>query len=210
MFRNDEKYIPDRTIKTTALMKEQADIMLQPVTQSYAPPQELINWDLGSLIDYIIETHHQYVKSTAATIYDMAQKLAYRNSKTQPDLAELVTALFFFLHDFLNHMRREEQILFPNIKQLLKNKNHSKDTYTTFGLIKEWASLMKKEHRSILKGFKVFRELTNNYCAPADASNEHKSLFKLMKEFETRFLHLVNIENNIVFPRSIVEDETGS
>jgi regulator of cell morphogenesis and NO signaling len=107
-------------------------------------------------------------------------------------------------------MRREEQILFPNIKQLLKNKNHSKTgTYTTFGLIKEWIRLMQKEHQSALKSFNLFRALTNNYSVPQTASNEHKSLFRLMKEFETGFLQLVHIENNIVFPRSIVEDETG-
>ena len=126
-------------------MKAQtAGIILQHTAQDYRLAQEITNWDLGALIDYIIDTHHKYAKDTAVTIYNMAQKLAYHNIKTNPELAELVTAIFFFLHDFLNHIRKEEQILFPNIKQLLKNKNHSKKgTFTTFGLIKEWVKLMQ-------------------------------------------------------------------
>ena len=170
--------------------------------------EEIEGLDLDVLIDHITGTHHQFTKEKAVTIYDLAQKVAYRHSEGHPELAKLVTAMFFFLQDLLRHMMREEQILFPNIKQLLKNKNRSQnDTYTTFGLIKEWVRIMQKEHQSACKSFKLFNELTNNYSIPQDACSSYKSLFRLMKEFEASFLMLVGIENNILFTRAVLEDE---
>ena len=170
--------------------------------------EEIEDLDLDALIDHITGTNHQFTKEKAVTIYDLAQKVAYRHSEAHPELRELVTAMFFFLQDLLRHMMREEQILFPNIKQLLKNKNRSpKGTYTTFGLIKEWVRLMQKEHQSACKSFKAFDRLTNNYSIPQDACSSYKSLFRLMKEFEADFSMLVGIENNILFTKAVLEDE---
>lgn len=168
--------------------------------------QKITNWTIDALIDYISDTH-QSTRQEAATIYDLAQKVAYRHSGTHPELNKIVTVMFLFLHDLLNHIRREEQILFPNIKQLLKDKNRSKKgMYTTFGLIKEWVKHMQKEHQSSCKNLKLLNELTNCYSVPPDACNLYKSLFRLMQEFEAGFLLLMRIENTILFPKALVED----
>ena len=195
--------------ENTGITKEKISVAIKRLpAQKNISGEEIEGMDLGSLIDHITSTHHQFTREKAVTIYDLAQKVAYRHSETHPEVAKLVTAMFFFLHDLLNHMRREEQILFPNIKLLLKNKKHSKKgTYTTFGLIKEWVRLMQKEHHSACKSFKLFNELTNNYSVPEDACSSYKSLFRLMKEFEAGFLMLVAVENNFLFTRAIIEDE---
>jgi regulator of cell morphogenesis and NO signaling len=205
-FRNTEIFKSmeiDFWCESTGITKEQ-DIPAQKNISC----EEIEDLDLDALIDHITGTHHQFTKEKAVTIYDLAQKVAYRHSEAHPELAKLATAMFFFLQDLLRHMMREEQILFPNIKQLLKNKNRShKGTYTTFGLIKEWVRLMQKEHQSACKSFKLFNELTNNYSIPQDACSSYKSLFRLMKEFEAGFLMLVGIENNILFTKAVFEDE---
>lgn len=168
---------------------------------------KIINSDLDTLLDYIIVIHHQFVRKNAVTIYDLAQKVSYRHGEAHPELNKLVTTMFLFVHDLLNHMAREEQILFPNIKQLLKNNNQSeKGMYTTFGLIKEWVWIMQQEHQSVCKNLKFLNELTNNYSIPPDACDSYRSLFRLMQEFEAGFLMLMQIENNILFPKALVED----
>lgn len=173
-----------------------------------APSQEFNNWDLDFLIGYITNTHHRYARENAAVIYDLAQKAAYRNNEKLPELAKLATALFFFLDDLLNHLKKEEQILFPNIRQLVKKKSQSKiTTYTTFGLINESATMMKKEHLAAGKDMKFFRKLTGNYTLPPDPCISHKCLFEKMKEFEDDLLLHVHLENNILFPKAIALDE---
>ncbi|MEP7376868.1 MAG: DUF542 domain-containing protein [Chitinophagaceae bacterium] len=170
--------------------------------------QEFNKWDIDALIDYIINTHHRYAKENAVIIYDLAQKVANRHSEKHPELKKLVTALFLFLNDLLNHLKKEEQILFPNIRQLVKKKSCVEGiTYTTFGFIKESAIGMKKEHLAAGNELKLFRKLTNDYLLPADACISYKSFFEKMKEFENDlFLH-VHLENNILFPKAISLDE---
>lgn len=166
------------------------------------------DWRLDSLIDYIIDTHHKYAKTSAVIIHDLAQKVANRHNEKHPELMKLTTALFLFLHDLLNHMKKEEQILFPNIKQLIKKKTQSeKGMYSTFGLIKESVRRMQKAHQTIGKDLKLFHELTNDYVLPEDACGSYKYLFEKLKEFEDDLLLHFHLENNILFPRALAEDK---
>ena len=166
------------------------------------------DWGLDSLIDYIIDTHHKYAKTSAVIIHDLAQKVANRHNEKHPELMKLTTALFLFLHDLLNHMKKEEQILFPNIKQLIKKKTQSeKGMYSTFGLIEESVRRMQKAHQTIGKDLKLFHELTNDYVLPEDACGSYKYLFEKLKEFEDDLLLHFHLENNILFPRALAEDK---
>lgn len=170
--------------------------------------QKFNNWDLDSLIDYIINTHHQYAKTSAVVIHDLAQKVANNHNEKHPELIKLTTALFLFFHDLLNHMKKEEQILFPNIKKLVKTKSYAeKGTYTTFGLIEELVRRMQKAHQTIVKDLKLFHELTNEYRLPEDACGSYKYLFEKLKEFENDLLLHFHLENNILFPKALAEDK---
>ena len=170
--------------------------------------REFNDWGLDSLIDHIINTHHQYAKTNVVIIHDLAQKVANNHKEKHPELINLTTALFLFFHDLLNHMKKEEQILFPNIKQLVKNKSYpEKGMYTTFGLIEESVRRMQEAHQAIGKDLHLFHELTNDYMLPEDACSSYKYLFEKLKEFEDDLLLHVHLENNILFPKALAEDK---
>lgn len=165
--------------------------------------REFNEWDLDSLIDYIINTHHQYAKTNAVIIYDLAQKVANDHHEKHPELIKLTTAIFLFFHDLLNQMKKEEKILFPDIRQLVKKKSCVEGiTCNTFGVIRESAKQMKKEHLATSNGLKLFRTLTNDYLLPADACISYKHLFETMKEFENDLSLHGHLENNILFPKA--------
>lgn len=167
--------------------------------------QEFYAWNIDSLIDYIINTHHSFVKVNAIIIYDLAQQVAYKYNENHSKFAKLATKSFLFFHDILNNIMIEEEILFPNIKQLIKNRKlPGRATYTTFGLISESVKLMEKHHRTAEEDLKFLRKLTNNYRPSDDSCNY---LFKKIQEFEKHWLAYVHLENNILFPKAIALDE---
>jgi regulator of cell morphogenesis and NO signaling len=170
--------------------------------------KEFKSWNINALIDHIVNTHHQYAEENAAVIYDLAKNVAFSQSEEHPELTKLVSALFLFLNDLLNHMKEEMETLFPNIRQLVKNKNsEAGSAYSSFGFIREFVTKMKRQHYAAGNELKVFRNLTNNYQVPADASLSYQFLFEKMKEFEKAlFLHM-DIEGNILFPKVIKLDE---
>lgn len=155
------------------------------------------NWEPGYLIDYIINTHHQFAKENAIVIYDLGQKVMYQHCENHPELAKLVTSLFLFLHDLLNQMKREEQVLFPKIRELEKGK------YNQFNFAKNPVKELQKEYQAVGKDLKLVRKITNDYLLPDDAGNSYKYLFKKLKEFENDlFLHFY-LENEILFPKVV-------
>ena len=169
-------------------------------------PGQFSTWSVNDLIDHIINEHHKYCKVNAILIHDLARELAYDNFNGDAKTKQLVSSLFLFLHDLLNNMTREEQILFPNIKKLVDNNNGSKKgIYYPFGLIRQWITTTQKDHRSTFEYLRLFRELTNDYLVPADCSRSYKLLLEKMKEFEGDFLLHSYLENNILFPKALTQ-----
>jgi regulator of cell morphogenesis and NO signaling len=171
-------------------------------------PQESDTCDINSLIDYIINTHHSFVKANAVIIYDLAQQVAYRNMENHPEFARLASENFLFFHDLLNTIMIEEKILFPNIKQLIKNRRlPGKAVYTTFGLITGYVKLIEKQHATAAENLTFLRKLTNSYRSYEDSYNSCDHLYKKMQEFEKDWFVHVHLETNTLFPKAIALDE---
>ncbi len=170
--------------------------------------RSLTEWPLDSLIEYVINAHHRPVKQNAAGIYKLAQKVAYRHGESHPKLSRLVTMLFLFLDDFLYHIKHEEQILFRNITQLIRNQNSErKFPYANFGSIRRSAESMKKEHLALIAEINVFGELTDNFTPPATACHWHTDLYAQLKKFTNDVrLHII-LENDVLFPRAILLEQ---
>lgn len=188
------------------LTVEQLEMALNQSNESKRRTDKEFNtWTVDALIDYIINVHHHLAKENAVIIYDLAQKVSYQRSGYHPELSKLAAGLFLFFDDFLIHLKVEEQILFPVIKQLTKMKNYTgKNNLTAFSSIKKTIQILQKEHLASAKDLKAFRKLTNEYMTPPDACGAHKLLIEKMKEFENDLFMHVHLENNILFPKTMV------
>jgi regulator of cell morphogenesis and NO signaling len=165
-------------------------------------------WEINSLIDLIIKHYHFNTRKNVVVIYDLAQQVFSRHNEKHPELAKLVETLFLFFDDLLCHLKKEEQILFPNIIQLTEKKLHEGSfNYSTFGVIKEYVLTMQNEHRDVLKQLGFFRRLTNDYRFPQDCSVLYQTLLSKMKEFENEMVQHIQLENDFLFPRAIQMDE---
>jgi regulator of cell morphogenesis and NO signaling len=194
--------------KTFKEVSNKAGVAEEQLKETLGPSCQFNTWDADSIIDHIINTHHRYAKQNAVVIYELSQKVAHRHSKNHPEFATLATEIFFFLHDLLNHIIKEEKTLFPNIRQLMKSRKIlGSPAHTTFGAMGDSVRLIQEHHRAVGKELKALRQLTDNYTLPEDACNLCGHLFKKMQEFETDLLIHVDLESNIFFPKAIAVDE---
>jgi len=88
--------------------------------QSGAPSHDFNSWEIDFLSDYIINTHHQYVKAAIPQILPLANKVADVHGNNHLELVRIKALFQSLSDDMLAHMQKEEQILFPLIKQLYK------------------------------------------------------------------------------------------
>ncbi|MDR3610087.1 MAG: iron-sulfur cluster repair di-iron protein [Ignavibacteriaceae bacterium] len=162
-------------------------------------------WGLDFLIDYIVNTHHNYVRKIIPVISEHVNKVASVHGQNHPELLEIARHYTTVYKDLKQHMMKEEEILFPHIKYLVKSKGTgSKIESPYFGSVQNPIKMMEAEH--INAGDELFeiRRLSNNYTIPADACNTFRVTFLELKEFEEDLHRHVHLENSILFPKSII------
>ncbi|MCL5029793.1 MAG: iron-sulfur cluster repair di-iron protein [Bacteroidetes bacterium] len=166
------------------------------------------DWELDFLVDYIINNHHQYVKDSIPVVSAHANKVASVHGKNHPETIELNKIFTVVYKDLKQHLMKEEEILFPYIKYLVKVKNNNSNPERPyFGTIANPIKLMESEHTSAGDNLFSIRKLTDNYTLPADACTTYTTYYKELKEFEEDLHKHVYLENSILFPKAIMLEE---
>jgi regulator of cell morphogenesis and NO signaling len=162
------------------------------------------SWDLDFLADYIINTHHKYVRESIPMLDELSQKVARVHGDRHPELIEIEKHYREVSEELTMHMQKEEYILFPFIKKLaLAKKNGETPEAPGFGTIENPIRMMEAEHVSAGENLEAARQLSNNYTLPEDACNSYRILFAKLDEFERDLHDHVHLENNILFPKAI-------
>lgn len=168
---------------------------------------EIKNYELGQLIDYILDTHHTFVRNESPLIKQYLEKLVRVHGNKNSNL-ELIYNLFCKMSDELErHMLKEEQILFPYIKNLYQAKKESLiKPKAFFGTVNNPIRMMLLEHETTGEDLAKMSELTENYSIPDYACNTYKVTFNKLKDFQDDLLRHVHLENNILFPKAVKLD----
>ncbi|HRF26077.1 MAG TPA: hemerythrin domain-containing protein, partial [Ferruginibacter sp.] len=101
------------------------------------------------------------------------------------------------LEELLQHMRKEEEVLFPAIRSLdLPGSNSNVH-------IQAPIRVMEQEHDEAGFLLEEIRTLTNNYTIPEQACTTFRISLMELEEFEARMHEHVHLENNILFPKAL-------
>ncbi|MFI5221089.1 MAG: iron-sulfur cluster repair di-iron protein [Bacteroidia bacterium] len=162
------------------------------------------SWELDFLTDYIINTHHKYVEKETMLIYEYAKKVASVHGDRHPEMVEVSELFFDLAQELIAHMRKEEMILFPYIKQLSKSKQENAAFIPPpFGSAENPVNMMMHEHEVAGELLKKINELTRQYTPPADACNTFRVLLGKLNEYENDLHTHIHLENNILFPKTL-------
>lgn len=162
------------------------------------------SWPLDLLAEYIEKKHHRYVEEKIPVLRQFLDKLCRVHGERHPELYKINELFTSSAGELASHMKKEELILFPFIKKMVKAKLENGVVQSPqFGTVENPINMMKHEHDTEGERFREIAELTSNYNPPADACNTYKVTFAMLDEFE-KDLHLhIHLENNILFPKAI-------
>jgi regulator of cell morphogenesis and NO signaling len=169
-----------------------------------ARPLPYNEWNLDFLADYIVNTHHTYVRKNLPDIRAYASKVLEVHGKAHPELEKIQPLVEAIAAELIAHMEKEEKVLFPYIKQLVQAKNnHQPNPQSSFGSIENPIKNMENEHEAVGNFVEEIRKFTKNFTLPEDACASYTLWYKMLEEFEED-LHLhIHLENNILFPKAI-------
>ena len=166
------------------------------------------SFPLDLLADYIEKTHHRYIDSKIPEITPYLEKIVSVHGDNHTELFEVERLFKESAGDLSAHLRKEELMLFPYIRQLVKAQiSGGKKPVTKMGDAAEYIALMEDDHNVEGERFRTISELTDNYNPPDDACNTYKVTFSLLQEFEENLHRHIHLENNILFPKSIALNE---
>jgi regulator of cell morphogenesis and NO signaling len=164
-----------------------------------AVSQNFNSWNLAFLADYIVNTHHQYVVKTLPQLVFYTQKIASVHGSHHPELIEVASLFSQVNTELLQHLQKEEEVLFPAIAEALKSESPEARE-----IIASEISRMSGEHEFAGGAIDHISELTNNYQVPEDACNTYLVTLKLLKQFEEDLHIHVHLENNILYPKALL------
>lgn len=160
------------------------------------------DWSLDFLADYIVNTHHSYVRKTLPEIRGYAAKVMQVHGAMHPELVAVYNLVEDINAELTSHMVKEEKVLFPYIKQLVQN-NGTPDQAAHFGTVQNPINMMEMEHEMVGQNLAEIRVLTTDYTLPSDACASYSLLFRMLEEFENDLFTHIHLENNILFPKAL-------
>lgn len=164
------------------------------------PSQDPNTWKADFLADHIERTHHRYVRENIPLLQEYTQKIAEVHGARHPELHMLAKQFSLLANDLLEHLQKEEIILFPYVRDLINN-GHGR-LPSAMGPI----HVMEHEHEYAGSLLENIRMLTNDYTVPEDGCTTYQVAFEKLRDFEQDLHWHIHLENNILFPKIMQEE----
>ncbi|WP_337964904.1 iron-sulfur cluster repair di-iron protein [uncultured Flavobacterium sp.] len=200
----------NRTIDEVCEKQEiDADILLQNVYDVLQSERgntiDFNSWPLDLLVDYIEKTHHRYVEDKTGVLVKFLDKLCSVHGGSHPELFKINELFTAGAGELSQHMKKEELMLFPFIKRMVKTKeSNGVLSQPSFGTVSNPIAMMMQEHDNEGDRFREIALLTNDYTPPSDGCTTYKVTFAMLKEFEEDLHKHIHLENNILFPKAVI------
>ena len=161
------------------------------------------------LAGHILSTHHAFTRAQLTRIDGLLARVQRAHAAAHGDLLEQVRNIFDALRAELeSHLAKEEQILFPAIQSIdgyLAGRNARPAIHC--GRVAYPIRQMEAEHDSAGAALARLRALTGGYQAPPDACATFQALYEALPALEADLHEHIHLENNILFPRSVEQEE---
>jgi regulator of cell morphogenesis and NO signaling len=133
----------EKGLDVTKIEQELQQADKNPITR----PLPYGDWSLDFLADYIVNTHHSYVKKALPEIREYAAKVAQVHGSNHPELPAVQQLVEEVARELTSHMLKEEKVLFPYIKDLVAADNNEKPLQAAhFGTVQNPINMMEMEH----------------------------------------------------------------
>ena len=180
-----------------------ADLEQIPAGHSSSVQINFDRFTLTQLIDYIVNTHHSFVKKEMPVIFGYLLKVSSKHGDRHPELKKVSDLFTAIKEEMEHHMQKEELVLFPRIKDIVKQVADGKEIIINGSYLLSPVNIMEQEHEHAGSMLAEIRQLTNNYTPPTDACTTYKLSFAALEIFEKDLHQHVHLENNILFPKAL-------
>ena len=157
---------------------------------------EVSRWEerpLSELTAYIVDYYHRRLREELPLLVAMASRVEQVHREKAACPRGLASRLEFMHAAVLDHLFKEEAVLFPMIEAGAGSRAAAP------------VHMMEIEHEDHGESLQAIRKLTSNFSLPPEACATWTALYGRLEEFETELMEHIHLENNILFRRALCE-----
>jgi regulator of cell morphogenesis and NO signaling len=154
---------------------------------------------LSELADHIEQVHHAYLREELPRLDQMTDRVYRVHGEHEPRLADVRSAFVALKTELTSHMMKEEQILFPMIRQL-ETATSVPDSHC--GSITNPIRQMESEHDNAGDALEIMNKSTDGYQPPQWACNTYRAMLDGLETLEKDMHQHIHKENNVLFPKA--------
>ena len=159
---------------------------------------------LFGLIAHIVQKHHYFVRRELQRIEPLLARVIASHGQKHPELLEVQRQFRGLGEELIQHMLKEEEILFPYVTHLEESESRRQPIAPPpFGTAENPIRMMMHEHESAGMALRTIRAQTGEYRLPAGACAGFETLYSSLQGFEQDLHQHIHLENNILFPRAL-------
>ncbi len=166
------------------------------------------DWTAASateLADHIERTHHVFLKQQLPRLAALLDKTIQAHGQRHGQMLTQLKHTFVSLKtDIEMHLAKEEQILFPLIRQMdAYQQGRGPVPAVHCGTVANPIGQMEFEHDQAGQFLAQIRTITSGFQPPEDACETFRALYDGLQDIETDLHEHIHLENNILFPEAI-------
>jgi regulator of cell morphogenesis and NO signaling len=145
------------------------------------------------LADFIEGHYHTRLRDELPQLIEMAAKVE-RVHESKPSCPRGLAAHLGMMHGaILEHLAKEEQVLFPMIRSGYYARADTP------------IRVMEQEHEDHGRNLERLRELAHGFVPPPEACATWKALYLRLGALSDELMEHIHLENNVLFPRVLCE-----
>lgn len=148
---------------------------------------------IPELCDHIVSAHHSPLRQKLPQLSETLTTVVRVHDKDDPRLGTLGQLFDGLAHDLLEHLDREERLLFPACTAL----ESGDDAVDRGSLLHE----LEDDHADVGGTLRALRELADGYRAETARCGTHGALLEGLAALERDLHQHIHEENNVLFPR---------
>ncbi len=152
----------------------------------------------SALVDDIESVHHRYLWAQLPRITALVDKIVAGHGDRHPELVEVQRLYGELRTDLEPHLVREEQELFPSIRQL--DAGADETVGDDPAQVAELLDVLEAEHQTVGGLLEQLRQVTGSYATPADGCASYAACYQALAELEADTHLHVHKENNVLLP----------
>jgi regulator of cell morphogenesis and NO signaling len=185
-----------KQLDTNAIVAKLTRTVADP---TQAPIDSWTESTLADLCEHIQTTHHAFLRQELPRLSGLVDKVVAAHGEKHPELKQLQQVFASLRAELEPHMFKEEQILFPAIRQM---EQIAQRPSFPFGTVANPIRMMEHEHDVAGHALAQIRELTNDFLPPEAACNTYRVMLDSLRTLEQDTHQHIHKENNILFPRA--------